>query len=275
MYQTLQSFEDYLKQGKTMSTVKHALIYVRGFLYETKMQSLSQVKTQQILDYVTKLEGRSQARVNQAIWALRLFFKWANVPGLEFPRQKRPNNAIRPLADDEIEAIEHWIYMNTLEPILVRRHVLRLIFYTGLRVKDIMTLSYVDFKFTDESGECESTLEITKEGLNRKVAVSKDFSAELQHYLRWWPEDTNAFNVSVANMNYMCKYLNQYDILGDGRRVSSELYRVSFACRCLEQGMSLQELQKLMGHKNIRSTKRYLKLLTQKEIKSLNKEIVG
>ena len=125
--------------------------------------------------------------------------------------------------------------MNTLEPIYVRRHVLRLIFYVGLRVKDIATLTREDFIFTDESGENESTLEITKEGLNREVTVSRNFSEELQYYLRHWPEDTNAFNVSVANMNYMCKYLNQYDILGDGRKISPELYRASFACRCLEK----------------------------------------
>ena len=63
MEQLLQKFEEHLTaQGKAPSTVKHALIHVRGFLYQSNVTDLSQVNTQMITDYLTKLEGRSQAR---------------------------------------------------------------------------------------------------------------------------------------------------------------------------------------------------------------------
>ena len=39
-----------------------------------------------------------------------------------------------------------------------------LMFYSGLRVKDMMTLGREDLHFTDQLGESESILEITKEG---------------------------------------------------------------------------------------------------------------
>jgi site-specific recombinase XerD len=267
MEQILQDFEKFLEDsGKSKNSIKTLLPHIRAFLASRNVSSPTMITAQMITDYFVEMQTvSSQAKLNQAIWALKIFFKWSNVYGLEFPKQKHTlGKTIRPLTEQEVEAIEYWIYMWTLEPIHVRRHVLRLMFYTGLRVKDIMKLSHVDFAFTDESGESESTLEITKEGLNRKVTVSRNFSAELQHYLRWWPEYTNAFNISVANMNYMCKFLNQNDILGDGTKIYPELFRISFACRFLEQGKSLEELQKLLGHKSIRSTKRYLKLITKK-----------
>ena len=270
MEQVLENFENYLlSEGKAISTVKHALIYARGFIYTSNIIDLSQVRTQMILDYLVKLEDHSEARVNQAIWALRLFFKWANVPGLGFPVQKRPlKKAVCPLTEKELKAIDDWVYYNCLEPILVRVYVLLLMFYTGLRVKEIMTLSREDFLFADESGENQSTLEITKEGINRKILIPGEFSHRLQHYFRWWYEETNAFNVSIGNMRYMCAYLNQYEILGEGRKIYPELFRISFACRCLEQGMSLEELQKLLGHKSIRTTRRYLKLMVKNEAKT-------
>lgn len=276
LWQAIDNFADSLvSEGKAISSVKHALIYVKGFLCTSQVTDLSQVKTEMVLNYLTQLEGRSQARVNQAIWALRLFIKWANVPGVDFPMQKRPNKTLRPLTDKEVEKIDHELYMHTLEPMYVRRFALKLMFYTGLRVKDIMTLTREDFQFKDESGESQSILEITKDGLNRKVTIPSDYSTDLQHYFRWWYEEKNAFNVSVANMNYMCRFLNQYNLLGDGRKITPELYRASFACRCLEQGMSLQELKRLMGHRSIRSARRYLKQMTKDNVSCINEEKVA
>jgi len=273
----LKKFEDCLvSESKAKSTIGHAITYTRRFLCENNITNLAQVTAKIIADYSAKLQVSSQAKINMVNWALRRFCRWAGLSGLDFPKQKHVlRKAIKPLTEEELEAIDNWVYYNCREPIFVRIYILLLMFYMGLRLKEIMTLCREDFVFIDESGEGQSTIEITKQGLKRTAIVPSDFSARLQHYFRCWWEDKNAFNATIGNVNYMCRYLNQYEILGEGKKIYPELFRISFACNCLVKGMSLKDLQHLLGNKSIRTTRGYLKMMSKNKINPPKEEIAA
>jgi len=50
-------------------------------------------------------------------------------------------------------------------------------------------------------------------------------------------------------------------------------FRAAFATRCLQGGMDLQTVQKLLGHKDLESTQRYLAKAQTKQVKAKLDEI--
>jgi len=274
MEQLIQAFEDNLIEIKyrSRSTAKHAGAHARSFFRQNPVKDLSQVTTQMVADYIAKLqsEGVSQVRINQIIWALRRCFDFLRIKGVALPKQKYiKRKTIKPLTEDELNKINYWVNQYCFEPLRSRFIVFHFIFYTGLTIREILALSRKDIIFKDEPGGHQCTLQITNEDINRTIRIPTNLKDNLQHHFRRFEEERNAFNVTVGNFNYMCRHINEQDMLDD-RKIYPELFRISFACHCLEQGMSLQELQKLMGHKSIRSTRRYLKLMSQGQNKTSN-----
>ena len=228
-----------------------------------------------VADYIAKLqsEGVSQVKINQSIWALRRCFDFLRIKGVALPKEKYiKGKAISPITEDELNKINYWVNQYCFEPVRSRFIVFSFMFYTGLTIREILALSRKDLSFKDEPDGRQCTLQITDEDINRTVRIPRHIKDNLQYHFRMFDEETNAFNVTIGNINYMCRHINGMDML-DGRKIYPELFRISFACRCLEQGMSLQELQKLMGHKSIRSTRRHLKLMTKDKINFDSAEI--
>jgi len=279
MEQFIQAFEDNLIEIKYKSptTAKHASSHARHFFRQNPVRDLSQVTTQMVADYIAKLqsEGVSQVKINQIIWALRKCFNFLRVKGVALPKEKYiKRKTIKPLTEDELNKINYWVNQYCFEPVRSRFFVFCFMFYTGLTIREMLALSRKDIAFKDEPDGCQCVLQITNEDINRAIRIPKFFKDNLQYHFRMFKEETNAFNVTIGNINYMCRHIKKKDML-DGRRIYPDLFRISWAVRCLEQGMALQELQKLMGHKSERSTMKYLKLMSQwqKKTPNENKEI--
>ena len=245
MEQLIQAFEDNLIEikHKSPATAKHAGSHVRHFFRQNPVKDLFQVTTQMVADYIAKLHGKgtSQVKINQIIWALRKCFDFLKVNGVTLPKEKYiKSKTISLITEDERTKINFWVNRYCFEPVRSRFFVFNFIFYTGLTVREILALSRKDFSFKDEPGGRQCTLQITNEGINRTIRVSTNFKDNLQYHFRMFNEETNAFNLTVGNLNYMCRHINKKDML-DGRRIYPKLFRISWAVRCLEQGMSLQD----------------------------------
>ncbi|MBF0571156.1 MAG: site-specific integrase [Candidatus Omnitrophica bacterium] len=270
MEQLLQAFEDNLIEikHKSRATAKHAGTHARHFFCQNPVKDLSQVTTQMVADHIAKLqsEGVSQVKINQIIWALGKCFNFLRVKGVALPKQKYiKRKALSPLTEDDLNKINYMVNRYCFEPVRSRFFVFSFMFYTGLSVRQILVLSRRDITFKDEPDGRQCVLQITNEDINRVIRIPTNFRNNLQYHFRKFEEEINAFNLTIGKINYMCRHINKKDML-DGRRIYPKLFRISWAVRCLEQGVSLQDLQRLMGHKSIRSTRRYFKLMTKDKL---------
>jgi site-specific recombinase XerD len=79
-------------------------------------------------------------------------------------------------------------------------------------------------------------------------------------------EETNAFNISGAQLIYMTKLLSKYL----GKKVYLHLFRHSFAHRGMQRGIDLRIMSKILGHSSITTTMIYVNP-SEEEIKDMYK----
>ena len=131
------------------------------------------------------------------------------------------------------------------------------LFFTGVRLGELLNFKRKDFDFDKAEAIIKTRDKFNpKTYTERRVPLIKEVIDYLQDYFNTEEEKTNAFNMSIAKMNYLFKGLREFAPSGKVFTVKS--LRTSFAYMTLraedEDGRPLfdiAEVQKLMGHKNI------------------------
>ena len=173
------------------------------------------------------------------------------VDGIEPPRRKPPKET-RPFTGNEVAAILEDQKGNPRHPLFA------VLYYTGLRVGDVITM-YVD-EFDLEQGTWERR--IGKTGKIMRMPLAKALLSILQDYLPddgpafppYYPSPTRRLVTVRRNLYRDLKNILKRLKLPDGNLYS---FRHAFNQRLMEIGLGIEDRQVLMGHSAARTTKIY------------------
>lgn len=130
-----------------------------------------------------------------------------------------------------------------------------LCFYSGLRFGDAVNFDYNKYVIEDTNGK-RLRLYAAKNGEIVSIAFTK-YISEVVDYIRSCP-----LKISNRDFNDALKILAVKADLSETKQkdLSAHEFRHGFAMRCCELGMSIDEVQKLLGHAQPKSTAIYFRV---------------
>ena len=142
--------------------------------------------------------------------------------------------------------------------------ILKLIYLSGLRISEALNLKWSDINHQDNS-----IYVYGKGSKERKVFIINDYLAQLKDLEKnnQYIFTINKNKISTRSVN---KFLqNCYDNSLIKNKLSSHIFRHSFATTMLENNADIRHIQKLLGHSSISTTEIYTKVA-----KSMKKRVL-
>lgn len=250
-------------ENKTKRTIKEYERVIRNFAKFID-KDLMKTKSFEIMDYLGTLKenGNDGITVRNNKNVLSAFFLFLEG---EESIEKNPMRSIRkikvdekvklPFTDLDVEAIRNACHG------IRDRAMVEILLSSGIRCSELLDLKVADLD--------TSTLQLRivkgKGNKDRIVFISKVANKYLQDYLSQRKCDSEYMFASLKGYSG-----NQLKISGVektiriiGKRAGVEnchphRFRRTFATNCIKRGMPLQELQKLLGHTDIKVTMKYV-----------------
>jgi len=198
--------------------------------------------------------------INLFIYTFKTYAEFSNVK-IDFPKPKKVKETIKPyITEQELNdiCVKLNIVTNNADKWSL---ILKVLFYTGMRLKEIVNLKRENINFDKQI----ILVKDTKNGEERLIPFSDKLKELLENYFNCEPEIDNAFNITRAIVTYICNTVqDNFNI-----KFHPHLLRHS-ACHYFLKLLNnrYDAVQKIMGHKNVEQTIAY-SLLTQDEIINL------
>lgn len=198
---------------------------------------------------------------NRMLFILRSFFNYATEKGLvesNFANKIRPVKARTKerifLTRDEVEDLCNAIH----HPVI--RAVVWAAYFSGLRPSELINLTLQDL-------DMDSNIIHVRQGKGNKdrdVPLCDELKDILLEFFEGYRKDINSERVfatkqsgslSIQFLNRMIG--NAVKVLGWKKDVTAHILRHSFASRLVAKDVNLVKIQRLLGHKNIKTTALY------------------
>ena len=142
--------------------------------------------------------------------------------------------------------------------------ILKLIYLSGLRISEALNLKWSDINHQDNS-----IYVYGKGSKERKVFITNDYLVQLKNL-----EKNNQFVFTINKKKISTRSVNKflqncYDNSLIKNKLSSHIFRHSFATTMLENNADIRHIQKLLGHSSISTTEIYTKVA-----KSMKKRVL-
>lgn len=242
---------------------------------------LDTIKYMDIQKYFTSLTGKrlAHATANRHLALLSCFFNLAvrfgfiSVnPCVGVKKYKEDNNRQRVLDKSELVrllAVMDDSNVETMEKNRVAVNVLKLLLLTGTRREEALHAKWSDIKLADKTW----LLPKTKSGKPRHVSLNDDAVNLLKSINRVPscdfvfvnPETNQRYNNPVKTFNRLLQRAGL-----DGQDICIHSLRHTFASLGVSNGLTLYEVQKLLGHTSIGSTQRYAHLSQETLLNATN-----
>lgn len=221
-------------------------------------QPLDTISIQQVKDYLhhrVTVHKISVSLVNQTISAYKLLHK--DVLGSDY----ETINIIRPRRDKQLPVILSRKEINSIIDAtknIKHKAILMVIYSGGLRISEVIKLRIRDI----DSERMQIRIRQGKGHKDRQSILSHKTLKLLREYYRhdkpnyWLFEGWNRKRYSASSIRNILK--RSCAKTGIEKAVTVHSLRHSFATHLLEQGVSIQIIQRLLGHSNAKTTCGYL-----------------
>lgn len=285
----LPDYMEYLEieRGRAKNTTINYSLYIERFIEFTNDIIVDKITTEIVRKYRLWLNRYQNARGEELslrtqsyyLIALRGFLNYLSKRDIQslapnkIDLPKTTQRQVTFLHFDEIEQILAKIDTDTVIG-LRDRAIIELLFSTGLRVSELISLNRDSINF--------NRLEFTVRGKNQKdrpVFVSERSSAFLKEYLNTRQDNLVPLFISYSKNNQKLdtsgnfrrlsarsveRMISKYSRLaGITKHVSPHTMRHSFATDLLMNGADIRSVQAMLGHSNISTTQVYTHVTDQ------------
>lgn len=205
--------------------------------------------------YLTREQKVSSSTFNQAVCALRFFFSVSMETDWEvrrIPYQKTGQRLPVILSYEEVDAI--------LESVVNLKHraILMTVYAGGLRLGEVLNLRVNEV----DSGRMVLRIEQGKGRKDRYVMLAETLLETLREYWRRYKPRDWLFpgrdpGTPLKPRSVQKVFAKAKVAAGITKRVSVHSLRHAFATHLLEDGTNIRVIQRLLGHKSLRSTEIY------------------
>ena len=268
----LDTYKEFLLSEKNLSqnTINNYIVDLRQFLiFFVKFESINQ----NIEKYISSLRKKniSNTTINRKISSLKNFLKFLHsekiIKDINLDIFESLNNTKKipkAISKDEINKIFNSLnnsnYINKNIYIII----LKLMYLSGLRISEALALKWSDLS------KSNMTLNIYGKGSKeRKSYLTRDFLDTLYSLKK---DESFIFcikgkKISVRSVNKFLDKAYKEGLID--YKISSHVFRHSFATSMLENDADIRHIQKLLGHSSISTTEIYTKVA-----KSLKKSVL-
>ncbi len=266
-------YTQYLISEKNLSrnTINNYLVDLdQFFFYEDIRVSNLNLK---IKLYITDLRKKNlkTSSINRKISTLKNFLKFLQSEKIikqinfqEFESISNLKKIPKAISKFQIEQIFENLYNSKQTNKELYILVLKLIYLSGLRISEALNLKWSDINHHDNS-----IYVYGKGSKERKVFIINDFLEHLKNLNK-----KNQFVFTLKNKKISVRSVNKFlencyndSIIKD--KLSSHVFRHSFATTMLENNADIRHIQKLLGHSSISTTEIYTKVA-----KSIKKRVL-
>jgi len=244
-----------------------------GWLAGWDVGSWQEVGREHVSNFVLWLgeQGYAASTVARKLAAVKSFFHSLVAQGVvrddptatvESPRVERPSPTY--LSLEEIERLLEYCGRGTTPKVLRDRALLELMCATGMRVSEVVALSVDDVDLGRGEVRC-----VSRGGRERTVSLTARALEALRTYVEEGRPALAAQDEEALFVNLRGRALTRQGLwllvrqwaqrAGIGREVTPHVLRHSFAVHRLRQGDSLEEVQQLLGHANLSTTRLYVR----------------
>lgn len=251
---------------RTMRDYEH---YLKDFLEASRNSTEFDVLCDDVVRYFSAIPDTSPARYNHPYQCLNALFTWAvnkdKLPKNPFIeeglKKKKDEGNIKPASIDDIK-----ILLNSFDKTNysgLRNYVITLLMLdTGMRTSELIRLKDTDYD--EHSKQITISKHICKTRTSRVVYLSSSTANELSKFIKIKPEgwsewlfptrEGNQLRTEGLDLefNRLCKKI--------GVKITPYQIRHTFATYFVSNGGDVFTLQDLMGHSDIRMTRRYTEI---------------
>ncbi|MBN1502979.1 tyrosine-type recombinase/integrase [Candidatus Woesearchaeota archaeon] len=241
-------------RGYSQETVKAYVLYNKRFLKFIK-KSPKRVRQNDIKIFIEYMldKGFEKNTINLAISALLFYYREILGRRFHIKRVKREERLYSVLSRKEVNAL--------INSISNQKHKLlfQLFYSTGLRVSEAVKLKTNDLDFERKIGYVRSG----KGARDRIFPLNEQLINDIQIYLAnrkrssIYLFDTRYGHLSRRSAEELCK--RSAKRLRINKSITPHTMRRTFGTHHIEKGTSIYTVQKLMGHKDVRTTEGYIK----------------
>ncbi len=285
----LRSFEDYLKNQKKVSA-NTLLSYLRdvnrfqSYISAQRGLEIMRVKDDDVAEYIQGLrrEGRSAATLSRTVASIKCLYEQLVCegrvpinPARSVELEKQPRKLPEILTSKEVE-----LFLEQPDPSDMKgirdRAMLELLYATGMRVSELITLDIDDINLSVGIIRCRSK---EKERIipmySMAVKAISDYVEKVRmSMIAHADEDALFVNMNGERMSRQgfWKIVKTYQIkAGITKEITPHTLRHSFAAHLLENGADLHSIQEMLGHSDLSSTQIYAKIV-KKQLKDVYKK---
>lgn len=262
---SLRSINDY---NQNQGFLKTYLLEILG------LEESTELKLQHINEYVSYMKFQKKLAnntINIRLRTVRAFLRWLHEEGYinnfhsKIKLLKTPIDTINPLSSSDIKRMLK--ACNLKEYVGLREYtIMIMILDTGIRINELLNITIDDINFNTKIVTVRA--EISKTRLRRFLPISTKTSKLLQALVKLSKEyNTNyVFLDSFGSPVTYNAIRIRFSRLGKKAKIkvkcSPYVFRHTFATNFIKNGGDVFTLQKIMGHSDLSTTRKYIQLDT-------------
>ena len=282
----LESYRAYLADEKhasqnTLSSYMRDLNQFAAWLKEHQASDLSAVKQNTVSEYVEWMtsKGKSAATVTRSIASIKSLYAYLQGKGVvkSNPAKGVATVKVERRFPEILTSREVELFLEQPQCVDAKGYrdhaMLELLYATGIRVSELISLDEKDVSLSAGFIRCES------KGKERiiplypaAVKAISDYMKDIRPQLIADPEETALFvNMNGERMSRQgfWKIVKHYQEMAQiNKDITPHTLRHSFAVHLLENGADLRSIQEMLGHADISSTQIYTHVV-KKQLKDV------
>ena len=260
------------------------MIYFIGETYGvTQLEKVKHIHLKGYVKYLTDL-GRKETYVNGLIKSFRAFFKYCTEeeyievnPALKLSFQKEPEILITTFTDKEVEAMVNY-YKGRRFLDIRNKLIMVILFDTGIRCSELCELKVTDVRanvinIQEGKGKKQRFVPLTP-AINKwmmkyqlaRQSYTLDKIGYAEEYLFLSQKGKPLTKATIERIVGACK---EPCGVREEIRCSPHTCRHYYAQKQLRNGCDMYTVSRLLGHKTVTITKRYLQSITDEDIVDL------